>query len=153
MTDIAIFVLDERRFGLPLERVERAERAVAVTPLAGAPQVVAGVVDYHGRILPVIDLRRRIGMAPRPIGADDHLLVAHSATRTLALAVDSVAGVAQYRDEDCVPPPAFEPDARQADCLQAIARCGDGLVLIHDLDRFLSDGDERALARALHGQR
>ena len=146
MTSLAIFLLDGRRFGLPLECVERAIRAVAVTPLAGAPAVVAGVLDLQGRVVAVIDLRRRLGLPERHIDPADQLLIARSRTRTLALIVDAVTGVAEYGEHEWVAPTDIAPGT---DYLQGIVRLDDDLVLIHDLDRFLSADEEQDLGRAL----
>jgi len=148
MRPVAVFTLDERRFGLPLGSVERVIRAVAVTPLPKAPDVVAGVVDIRGEIVPVIDLRRRLGVPGREIAPGDQLLIARTPVRTLAMIVDAVTGVAECSERDWVAADAVVP---RTGYLQGIARLADEMVLIHDLDTFLSLDEEQVLEQALIG--
>ena len=85
---VVVFVLDGRRYGLPLARVQRSVRAVAITPLPEAPPIVLGVVDLGGVVIPVIDMRKRFNHPPRDLRLSDHLIVASAGKRTVALLVD-----------------------------------------------------------------
>ena len=58
------FALDRQPFRLDLAAVDAVTRGLPVTPLAGAPAALAGLVSHHGRVLPLVDLRRRLGLAP-----------------------------------------------------------------------------------------
>ena len=90
---LVTFRLEGLFLALPLDRVLRAVRAVAATPLPRAPEIVYGVVNVRGRIVPVVNLRRRFGLAEREIALTDQLLIARGATRMLAMIVDAVGGV------------------------------------------------------------
>lgn len=146
MDTVTVFTLGERRFGLPLGSVERVLRAVAVTPLPNAPAVVRGVIDVHGGIIPVVDLHGRFGLSAREIALDDHLLVARTRTRKVALLVEQVAGVVELDPGDIF---AAESVAPGTEHFRAVARLPDGIVLIQDLDAFLSLDEERVLDDAL----
>jgi purine-binding chemotaxis protein CheW len=141
-----VWLLDGQRHALPLEAVERVLPAPEITPLPQAPPLICGVINVQGRIVPVIDLRRRFGMPPCALRWRDHLVLARSARRLLAFGVDAVQGLV---DE---PAEAITLAAQIAPGLEAIAgtlTLPDGLLLIHDLDRLLSLDDEQALAAAL----
>jgi purine-binding chemotaxis protein CheW len=91
--DLILFSLDERRFALPLRSVERVVRAVDITPLPDAPQMVLGVIDVQGEIVSVINLRRRCRMPERELQLTDQsrkLMVSYRAgpiaCRTVAVA-------------------------------------------------------------------
>lgn len=140
------FFVEGLTFGLPLERVGRAVRAVAATPLPQAPEIVCGVVNVQGRIVPVINLRRRFGLAERETGLDDQLLIAHGATRMLAMMVDAVVGVIECDEKDFVAVDTVVAGTRH---VKGIVKGRDGMVLIHDLDGFLSLEEEHALDAAL----
>lgn len=146
MSAFVAFNLDGLSLALPLDRVARAVRAVAATPLPQAPEIVCGVVNVQGRIVPVINLRRRFGLAEREIGLDDQLLIAHGATRMLAMVVDAVGGVIECDEKDFVPVDTVVAGTRH---VKGIVKGPDGMVLIHDLDSFLSLEEERALDAAL----
>src|SRR4030042_665636 len=89
-THFIIFTLDDQKFALPLASVEKITRAAAVRPLPKASDVIMGVINIQGRILPVLNLRLRFGLPSRPIALSDHLIIPRTTTRTLAILVDSV---------------------------------------------------------------
>lgn len=140
------FKLGELDIGLALASVERVVRAVAVTPLPGAPSAILGMVDVHGDVVPVADMRARLGLSPRPLHPDDHLVLARTPRRRLALAVDAAAGVVHCGPGDVIEPASVVPGLEH---VHGVARSGEGLLLIHDLDRFLALDEETALQQAL----
>lgn len=142
----SILRLDDMRIALPLASVERTERAVLVSRLPAAPAIVLGVIDVRGRVVPVVDMRARFRLPPRPIGMNDRIVVAATARRTVALVADAVEGVVECDDAVLVGGDAVVPGL---EFVRGIARLDDGLVLIHDLDGFLSLEEEAALDRAL----
>lgn len=87
---LIIFTLDDQRYALPLPAVDRVVRMVAIIPLPNAPDIVLGVVNFQGRVIPVIDVRRRFRLPEREIALTDQLLVAHTARRPVALVADAV---------------------------------------------------------------
>lgn len=146
MNPFVVFNLEALLLALPLGRVLRTVRAVATTPLPQAPEIVCGVVNVQGRIVPVLNLRRRFGLPEREIGLADQLLIARGATRIVAMIVDAVAGVVEYDASDFVAVDSVVGGTRH---LQGIVKSPDGMVLIHDLDSFLSLEEEQGLAAAL----
>ena len=143
---LVVFVLDEQRYGLRLSVVERIVRAVEVTPLPQAPGIVLGVVNVQGRVIPVIDLRRRFGLTGRTLGLSDQMVVARTARRLVVLVADAVHGVLDYPGEVAVTAQQMLPGLVH---LAGVVKLDDGLVLIQDLDQFLSLDEDQALVRAL----
>lgn len=141
-----LFALDDLRLALPLDQVRETVRAVAITPLAGAPGVVEGIVDVRGTVAPVLDLRARFRLPPREIALSDHLVLATAGGRLVALRVDRALDVHTLADGDLTPASASEAAFAH---LAGVARLSDGMVLIHDLERFLTQGEAEALAAAL----
>jgi purine-binding chemotaxis protein CheW len=148
LNQIVVFALDEQRYALPLSAVERVVRAVEVTPLPKAPEIILGVINVQGQILPVVNMRRRFRLPARAMGADDWLILARTSRRRVALIADSVAGVQTPADREMV---NVEQTLPFADYVQGVAKTPDGLILIHDLDRFLSLDEEQELGAALTG--
>lgn len=148
-TRLVTFDLDGQRYALALGAVQRVLRAVEVTPLPNAPDIVLGMVDMAGSIVPVLNLRRRFGLREREIGPEDQLLVARTDRRTVALVVDGAHEVIERAPAEIVESERIVPGVKQ---IAGVVRVGDGLVLIHDLDRFLSLDEERALDAALNDE-
>jgi purine-binding chemotaxis protein CheW len=145
-TQLLLFALDERRFALALSSIERAVRVVDITPLPAAPSTVLGIVNVRGDVIPVYDLRRRFGLAEREINLGDQLIIGRTARQKVALLVDSVRGVLEVAEEKIAAAEKILPDIEY---VHGIVKLPDGLVLIHDLDRFLSPEEERILDQAL----
>ena len=146
MAQLVVFTLDDRRYGLALSAVERAVRMVDVTPLPQAPQIVLGVVNVQGRVVPVVNLRRRFRLPERDFALADQLLIARTARRPVALAADAVTGVLEYSAQEAAGARDIVPGIEY---VEGVVKLPDGLVLIHDLDRFLSLEEEAALGRAI----
>lgn len=134
------------QLGLPGNCIERVIRAVEITPLPNAPEIVMGMIDVHGRVVPVINLRRRLGLSAREGSVEDHLILGSAGTRTVALLVDSVSSVRECFQADTVPARDILP---YLPYIEGIAKLKDGMLIIHDLAAFLSLDEERELDRAL----
>ena len=142
---IVVFLVDGQRYALPLSAVDRAVRAVAVTPLPEMPPQVLGAINVHGRVLPVLSLRRWLGRPVREIRPFDELLIAHTAAQTLVLVVDEVCGVAGCEPQDAVP---AERVLEGAANIGEMLKLEEGLVLLLDLDRLLTGSEADAVAQA-----
>ena len=143
---LVVFTLGDRRYGLPLAAVDRIVRAVEITPLPEAPNIVFGVVNVQGRVIPVINVRRRFRLPEREIALTDQMVIARTRRRSVALMVDVVTGVLQYSEQEAVPAQDVLPELHYVD---GVVKLDDGLILIHNLDDFLSLEEEVVLNRAL----
>ncbi|MBE0548218.1 MAG: purine-binding chemotaxis protein CheW [Rubrivivax sp.] len=146
MGSYAVVCLDDMRIALPLCCVDSTVRAVQVTRLPAAPEIVLGVVNVRGRIIPVIDMRRRFHLPRREIGLNDRLVIARTSRRPLALVADAVSGIVECADTDFADAGSILPGLG---FIEGVGRLDDGLILIHNLDRFLSLEEDDALSRAL----
>jgi len=145
---VVVFTLGDQRYGLPLHAVERVVRMVDVTPLPRAPDIVLGVVNVQGRVIPVVNPRRRFRLPERDISLTEQLVIAHATRRPVALVVDAVSGVLEYSAEEAVGARDIAPGIEH---VKGVVKLADGLLLIHDLDKFLSLEEETALDRAIEG--
>ncbi len=154
MNDCLVFTLDERFYGVRLSVVVRVLRALEITPLPKAPPIVIGVINLGGRIIPVVNIRRRFQLPERELELSDQFVVAMAlgrdshkdGGRLLALAVDAVVGV---RDLSTKVTTAAETILPGLEHLEGVAKTSEGLVLIHDLRTFLSLEEESALGALL----
>lgn len=140
------FALDTQRYGLAAADVREIVRAVLITPLPKAPAIVEGVINVRGEILPVLDIRRRFRHSPRPLRYDDHFLIARAGKRSVVLRVDRVLSLAYIRHADIEDAKGVVPFS---DYVAGVAKLPDGLVLIHDPQTFLSQGEDAHLSLAL----
>ncbi len=143
---LMLFCLDEQRYALALPAVQRVVAAVEVTHLPGAPAVVLGVINVAGEIMPVFNLRRRFQLAEREIRLTDQFVIAQTARRNVALVVDEAEGVLEWPAAEIIGAAQFVSPGAQ---IQGVIKLPDGLVLIHDLEQFLSADETEVLTEAL----
>jgi purine-binding chemotaxis protein CheW len=135
--DFIIFSVDQRRLALPLLMVERVLRMVAITPLPDAPGWVVGMLNLHGRLLPVVDLRLRLGRSFRPYHVDDRLIVLDLHGQAMALVVDQVQDMSNIQPQQYETAPG---GGAASGILAGVIRWNDELIPVLDPGYILSEG-------------
>jgi purine-binding chemotaxis protein CheW len=143
---LVTFGLDDRKFALYVSVVQRIVQVVEVTALPKAPEIVIGIINIQGRVIPVFDIRMRFRLPPRDVRLDDRMIIAATEKRTVALMVDSVNDVIEIPEEKII---ATEQIFPELEYVEGVMKTEDGMILIHDLERFLSIPEEKALDEAL----
>jgi purine-binding chemotaxis protein CheW len=133
---VVTFVLDGQKYALHLSAVQVVVRAVEITPLSHAPDGVAGIINFQGQLVPVLNLRRRFGLPDRELQLGDSIILARTTHRLVALVADAVEGVVECPEGETIP-------------AEAVVKRADGSILIHDLNAFLSLDEEQSLEAAL----
>jgi purine-binding chemotaxis protein CheW len=146
---IVVFTLDEPRYALFLSAVERVIRAVEITRLPKAPEIVLGVINLQGQVIPVVDIRQRLHLPAREMNIDDRFIIARTSRRLVALVVNTVDGVRGLAAREMATAEQFLPGAKY---IRGVAKLEGDLVLICDLDQFLSFDEEQALNAAQAGE-
>jgi len=146
LSQLVVFSLDEQRYALDLAVVERVVGAVEITPLPKAPEIVLGLVNFQGEVVPVFNVRKRFRLPEREMLLSDRLILARASRRKVALLVDVVSGVIGDVKQRMTTGPAILPGLEY---VEGVAKLENGLTLIHNLDEFLSLGEEKALTAAL----
>ncbi len=143
---ILVFTLDELSYALLLPTVLRVIHAVEVRRLPKAPEIISGIINIQGQIIPVADIRKRFGLAEREIELDDRMIIADTAKRKVALFVDAVTGIKDLATRQFVNSKEALPFAEY---IRGVAKVDDELILIYDLEQFLSLDEEKELEHAL----
>lgn len=146
---LLVFSLDGGKYAVDFRTVETVLRAVAVTRLPNAPEIVMGVFSLRGRIIPVLDIRQRFGLAVRAIDPGDCLIVAKTSRFSVALSAEAMLGVSEDPGPS-IAPESILPGLRH---VRGVKRVGADLILIQDLDGFLSLDEEGILEGALEQHR
>jgi purine-binding chemotaxis protein CheW len=140
------FNLDDGKFALFLSAVMRIIRVVEITSLPKAPEIVLGVINMHGQVIPVFDIRKRFRLPQRDTQLGDKMIVASTSKRTVALLVDSVSDVIEIPVEKII---AGENILPGLEYVRGVVKTEDGMILIHDLEQFLSLQEEKSLHEAM----
>jgi purine-binding chemotaxis protein CheW len=146
LRELVTFSLDDRKFALCVSAVQRIVRVVEVTALPKAPEIVVGIINMQGKVIPVFDIRMRFQLPAREMQLSDQLIIASITKRTVALTVDSVDDVIEIPEERIIDAEQILPELEY---VEGVVKTQGGMVLIHDLERFLSLPEEKALDEAL----
>jgi purine-binding chemotaxis protein CheW len=146
-SQLFVFTLEGCRYALRLSAVERVVRAVEITPLPKAPEIVLGIVNMHGSIVPVVNVRRRFRLPDREIDPGDQLILANTSRWRVALLADSVNGVVECLKQDVISAQRLPPGVKY---VEGVVKLEDGMVLIHNLETFLSLDEAKGLDKALN---
>ena len=150
--DILTFDLDGQRYAFPADRVVQVVQMVAISALPGAPAVVEGVVNVRGTIVPVFDIRSRLGLSARPVDAGQHLIILSGSSRQAAVRVDAAQDFVSIPDEDVTGSRSLADSGVGASGtrhIAGVAATAEGTTVIYDLSAFLSLSESNALEEAL----
>ena len=134
-TQFLTFALGDEEYGVPILNVQEIKGYAPVTPIPNTPAWVRGVMNLRGTIVPVIDLRLRLGMPLAEYGTFTVIIVLAVSTKVVGAIVDAVSDVLTIPDADVQAPDlAIGPDVRFID---GIARAADKLVILLDAEALL----------------
>ncbi|MCL5883916.1 MAG: chemotaxis protein CheW [Desulfobacteria bacterium] len=146
LRSLVVFTMDAQRYAIPLAAIERVFPTAEITPIPKAPEIVLGVVDIRGRVVPVVNIRRRFRLPEREPEIYDHMIVASMGKRAVAFVVDGATGVLEIPESEITSLRDLLP---RTEYVEGVIRLPDGLILIHDLETFLSLEEEKLLDRAM----
>jgi len=146
LTNLVVILVEDHRYALPLANVVRIVSATEVTELPNAPVGILGIINFQGAIIPVLNLRQRLNLPERGVNPTHHFLIALTAKRKVALLIDAPQGLITIDQSLLVDSDYFSSDIEQ---IQGAIKLDDGLVLIYNLEKFLSPDAVQHLDEAL----
>jgi len=145
---LVIFKLGNESFGVQIATVESIIKMQPITHLPQAPEFVEGVINLRGRILPVLDLRKRLGVFQTETSKDTRMVVVNIEKATVGMIVDRVDEVLRI-NEDLVEAPPSITSSVDSRFIRGIAKIGSELVILLDLMKVLDAGETAELAGAV----
>ena len=139
------FRLGEEEYGLEILKVQEIKGYSTVTPIPNMPAYLKGVMNLRGTIVPVVDLRAKFAMAEAEYNQFTVIIVVTVGTKVMGLVVDAVSDVLNIPKADVQATPDFggQVDARY---INGMAKTGDKLVVLLDIDRVMGGVDVSAMA-------
>ena len=144
VSKIVTFRLGEDLFAADIYSVERVLRYQPTTPVPNVPEWIDGVIDYQGRVVPVINLRRRFELPSAPVGAETRILVFNTNGEWIGGIVDAVLDVAALDPSRLAPPPPLFRGLA-GEYLLGIVRRDERLVVFLDVGKLLSTSERLVL--------
>lgn len=145
---LVVFRLGEDSFAADIFAVERVLRYVPPNAVPDVPAWIVGVLDHGGRVVPVVDMRRRMQLPERVAAPETRILVLNTSAGWVGAIVDSVSEVAVAPTKDISAPPALFRGLA-AEFVRGVAKLAGRMVVVLDVDRVLTSADRIAFERAV----
>jgi purine-binding chemotaxis protein CheW len=134
---LTTFFLDREEYGVDVRQVQEIRRMSEITTVPRAPGYIRGVINLRGRILPVLDLKRKLGLGEVEAGRATRIVVVRVGERLLGLLVDGASQVLKVAVSRIEPPPE-EVLEKGGDYIRGVAKLEDRLIILVDLGRLLA---------------
>lgn len=145
--EILVFVLGQEEYGVDILKVQEIRGYEKVTPIPSAPAYLKGVMNLRGTIVPVLDMRMKFGMAEPRYDSFTVVIILRIAGRVIGIVVDGVSDVVPLGPGDVKPAPQLGALVDSA-FLAGLATRDGRMILLMDIERFLSSGELNLLAQA-----
>lgn len=145
LLQLVSFNIGDEEFGVDILKVQEINRMLDVTRVPNAPEYVDGVINLRGKVIPIIDLRRRFGLERKEHDKNTRIVVVELSGKVVGFVVDAVSEVLRIPKSVTEPPPPIVAGIG-ADYITAVGKLEDRLLILLDLEKVLSLEESRELA-------
>lgn len=140
---LVVFRLADEDYGLNIETVREIIRLQAVTYVPDSPDFVEGLINLRGSVTPVVELRKRFGVELTEATSQTRIVVVDIGGENIGIIVDEVSEVLRI-SEDAIEPTSAVITTEDSYYIDGIAKLGDRLLILLDLERVLSVADRES---------
>lgn len=138
MLELTSFMVAGEEFGIDIRGIEEIVRMSIITRVPRTPAHIVGVINLRGRIVPVVDLRLRLGFEPLPETKATRIIITSVSGISVGLIVDSVREVLRMDASTLSSPPEVLTEQMDTSFFRGIAQIGDRLITLFSLVRLLA---------------
>ena len=143
-----VFRLGNEEYGVPITQVKEINRLTVATKVPRSPLFVEGIINLRGQIIPIIDMKKRFDLPLTEYTGDARIIVIQVIAHSFGVEVDSVSEVLRINSSNIEPAPHIVCSI-DSKYITGVAKVGERLLILLDLDRLLSD-EEKAQLEELH---
>ncbi|RPI07153.1 MAG: purine-binding chemotaxis protein CheW [Ignavibacteriae bacterium] len=144
MLQLVSFNIGQEEFGLGIQSIQEINRMVEITRVPNAPEFVSGVINLRGKVIPIIDLRKRFGFPPKESDRNTRIIVVELGEMVVGFIVDAVSEVLRIPRSITEPPPSIVAGIG-SEYITAVAKLENRLLILLDLERILLDKEKLQL--------
>ncbi len=144
MLQLVSFKLGDEEFGVDIMQVQEIIRMQEITSVPNAPEFVEGVINLRGRVIPIIDLRKRFGLEEKSHDKATRIIVVKVDDLTVGLVVDEVSEVLRIPADTVEPPPPIVAGV-ESEYIRGVGKLEDRLLILLDLSKTLSKEEKASL--------
>ena len=140
LLQLVTFSIDEEEFGVNILKVQEIIRIIEITRVPRSPEFVEGVINLRGRVIPIVDLRRRFGLAAIAHDKDTRIIVIELNSLVVGFIVDAVSEVLRIPADTVEPTPPVAAGV-DSEYISGVGKLQDRLLILLDLDKLLTAED------------
>jgi purine-binding chemotaxis protein CheW len=144
LLQLVSFKIGNEEFGVDILNVQEINRMVKITQVPNAPKFVEGIINLRGRVIPVIDLRVRLGIPKKEFDKDTRIVVLDIEGKTIGFLVDSVSEVLRIPRNITEAPPEITTGIN-SEYIKSVGKLEDRLLILIDLNKILTNNEELEL--------
>jgi purine-binding chemotaxis protein CheW len=144
LLQLVSFTLGDEEFGVDILKVQEINRMVAITRVPNTAEYVEGVINLRGKVIPIIDMRKRFGIKPKEDDKNTRIVVIELSGKVVGFVVDSVSEVLRIPRSITEPPPPIIAGI-EADYITAVGKLEDRLLILLDLEKVFSEENYKEL--------
>ncbi|PLX69796.1 MAG: chemotaxis protein CheW [Denitrovibrio sp.] len=137
-------LLDEEKYGIDIMDIEEILRMIEITKVPKAPSFVEGIINIRGKVIPIVDLRKKMGIIANEYTNSTRIIVVNLKGKQVGLIVDHVEEVLRVEDGLVDKAPAASTSVDNA-YIKGVARLQTGMVIIFDIHQIFGSGEANAL--------
>ncbi|MCX7856679.1 MAG: chemotaxis protein CheW [Deltaproteobacteria bacterium] len=141
---LVTFKVDNEEFGVDILKVQEINKMMNITKIPNAPEYVEGVINLRGKIVPVVDLRKRLNFPQRPYDKNTRIIVVELDGMILGFIVDSVSEVLRIPESTVEPPPSMISGI-DSDYIEGIGRLDNRLLILLELKKVFLEHEKSRL--------
>jgi len=138
LLQLVSFKVGDEEFGVDILKVQEINRMIEITQVPDSPPDVEGVVNLRGKVIPVVDLRKRFGLTSREQTIHTRIIVVELTNQTVGFIVDEVKEVLRIPSSVMEPPPDLAV-GKNADYIVGIGKLDNRLLTLLDLEKVMSN--------------
>ena len=137
---IVTFKLGNEEYAVDILEVQEINRMVEITSIPNAPSYVEGVINLRGKVIPVINLRKKFGLDSKEMDSQSRIMVVDIGS-TVGLIVDSVSEVLRLSSDTIEPPPPMTAGNGSSEYIKGVGKLADRLLILLDIEKLLKNGN------------
>ncbi len=143
LLQLVSFTIGNEEFAVDILYVQEINRMIQITQIPNAPEFVEGVINLRGRVIPVINLRHKMGLPKKDHDKNTRIIVVELREQILGFIVDSVKEVIRIPESITEAPPN-SVSRTGSDFIKAVGKLDDRLLILIDLEKIISVNDNIA---------
>jgi purine-binding chemotaxis protein CheW len=135
------FQLGDEEYGVDILKVQEINRMLAISKIPRAPEFIDGIINLRGKVIPIINLRKRFGLEKKANDKQTRIVVVNINGKVVGIVVDSVSEVLRMPSNTIEPPPSVVSSGAGADYIKGVGKIGEKLLILLDLEKLFGDVD------------